>query len=170
MELLTKLGIDWKLLIAQMVNFLIVLGVLYRFAYKPILKFLDDRKNRIEQSVIEAKRIEEELKNLAHKQEQVERDSKKQAQEIIMAAEVEAEAKRQEVIAKMKAEAQQTLEEAKQRFEAEKEDAMRKLQQDAARFVTQALIKVVGKLPSGKIDEKLITEAVDEVAKRRPRS
>ena len=36
-ELLSKLGIDWRLLIAQLINFLILLFVLRRFAYKPIL-------------------------------------------------------------------------------------------------------------------------------------
>lgn len=170
MELLTKLGIDWKLLIAQMVNFLIVLGVLYRFLYKPLLKFLDDRKRRIESSVAEAKRIETELKNMEVKRAESEREAKRQAQEIIAQAEKEADIRRQEVINKMKEEAQQTLEETKQRFESEKEESMRKLQQEAARFITQALIKVVGKLPAGKVDEKLVSEAIDEVGKRRPRS
>lgn len=169
MELLTKLGIDWKLLLAQAINFLIVLAVLYRFLYRPLLKLLDDRKHRIESSLAEAKRIEVELKNLAAERQASERQAKQQAEEIMAAAEKEAEVRRQEVITKMKAEAQQTLAEAKQRFEAEREESMRQLRQQAARFITQALTKVVGKLPSGEVDKKFISEAVDEVGRRRSR-
>lgn len=167
MELLTKLGIDWKLLLAQAVNFLIVLGVLYRFLYKPLLKFLDDRKNRIESSLIEAKRIEAELKDLETKRAESEREARRQAQEIIITAEKEAELRRQEVIAKMKDEAQVALAEAKQRFESEKEDAMRSLRQDAARLITQALTKMIGKIPGGEVDKKLVADALEEVSRRR---
>ncbi|KKS92777.1 MAG: ATP synthase subunit b [Parcubacteria group bacterium GW2011_GWE2_43_12] len=149
MELLTKLGIDWKLLIAQAVNFLIVLAVLYRFLYKPLLKFLDERKRRIESSLTEAKRIESELKNLEQKRIESDREARRQAQEIIVAAEKE---------------------EAKQRFESEKEEAMRSLRQDSARLITQALTKVIGKLPSGEVDKKLVSEAVEEVSRRRTKS
>ncbi|HBH17310.1 MAG: ATP synthase subunit b [Parcubacteria group bacterium GW2011_GWD2_43_10] len=170
MELLTKLGIDWKLLIAQAVNFLIVLAVLYRFLYKPLLKFLDERKRRIESSLTEAKRIESELKNLEQKRIESDREARRQAQEIIVAAEKEAEIRRQEVINKMKQEAQAALEEAKQRFESEKEEAMRSLRQDSARLITQALTKVIGKLPSGEVDKKLVSEAVEEVSRRRTKS
>ncbi len=167
MELLTKLGIDWKLLLAQAVNFLIVLGVLYKLLYKPLLKFLDDRRGKIENSLQEAKRIEEELKNLEIKRQQSEIEAKRQAQEIIIQAEKEAENRRQEIIAKMKSEAEQTLAEAKQRFDVEKDKAMRNLRQEAARLITQALTKVIGKLPVSEVDSRLINEAVEEVGRRR---
>ncbi len=170
MELLTKLGIDWKLLLAQGINFLIVLAVLYKFLYKPLLKFLDERKHRIESSLAEAKRIESELKDMEKKREETEREARRQAQEIIVAAEKEAEVRRQEVITKMKEEAQVALTEAKQRFEAEKEEAMRNLRQEAARLITQGLTKVIGKIPGGEVDKKLLNEAVDEVSRRRTKS
>lgn len=170
MELLTKLGIDWKLLLAQSINFLIVLAVLYKFLYKPLLKFLDERKNRIESSLIEAKRIESELKDMQQKREETEREARRQAQEIIVVAEKEAENRRQEVIAKMKQEAQVALEEAKQRFESEKEEAIRSLRKESASMITLALTKIIGKLPAGEVDKKLISEAMEEVGKRRAKS
>ena len=55
MELLTKLGINWQLLLAQIVNFLIVLGVLGIFVYKPILNLLDARSERIRKSMDDVK-------------------------------------------------------------------------------------------------------------------
>ena len=47
-ELFSKLGIDWKLLIAQIINFLVLLFVLYKFAYRPILSMLEKRTKKIE--------------------------------------------------------------------------------------------------------------------------
>ncbi|MFA5800107.1 MAG: hypothetical protein WC840_04070, partial [Candidatus Peribacteraceae bacterium] len=64
MELLTKLGINWQLLLAQIVNFLIVLGVLGAFVYKPILNLLDARTERIRKAMEDAKRIENQAKEM----------------------------------------------------------------------------------------------------------
>jgi F-type H+-transporting ATPase subunit b len=58
MELLSKLGIDWKLLIAQVINFGILAGVLTAFVYRPLLNLLDERRERISRAMEEAKRIE----------------------------------------------------------------------------------------------------------------
>ena len=51
MELLTKLGVDWKLLIAQIVNFTILVSVLTYFVYRPLLDLLDARRERIRKAV-----------------------------------------------------------------------------------------------------------------------
>ena len=64
MELLAKLGINWELLIAQIVNFLIVVGVLGYFVYKPILNLLDSRTERIRKSVEDARKIENQVKEM----------------------------------------------------------------------------------------------------------
>ena len=61
MELLQKLGIDWRLLIAQLVNFSILVIILYKLLYKPVLKVLNDRKEKIEQGLKDAKSLGEEL-------------------------------------------------------------------------------------------------------------
>ena len=53
-ELITKLGIDWKFLIAQIVNFLVLLFVLYKFAYGPILAMLEKRQKKIEKGLKDA--------------------------------------------------------------------------------------------------------------------
>ena len=60
-SLLTQLGIDWKLLIAQIINFLVLLAILYKFLYKPVFKILHDREEKIEKSLRQAERIEKNL-------------------------------------------------------------------------------------------------------------
>jgi len=56
MKLLQALGLDIRILSAQLINFAVLLFVLWRFGYKPILKFLDDRKDQIEKGVDDAKK------------------------------------------------------------------------------------------------------------------
>ena len=64
MELLSKLGIDWKLLLAQVVNFGILLGVLTVFVYRPLLDLLDARRERIAKAMEDAGRIEGQKKEM----------------------------------------------------------------------------------------------------------
>ncbi len=74
-QLLTNFGVDWKLLLAQMVNFAILLYVLKRFAYSPVIDMLHKRQeivrkgmedaSQAEKSLVEAKSVAEELRNEA---------------------------------------------------------------------------------------------------------
>ena len=62
MEIIRNFGIQPVLLLAQIVNFLIILYLLQKFFYKPIVKLLEQRKKRIEESLKNADLIEEKLK------------------------------------------------------------------------------------------------------------
>lgn len=62
--LLSKLGIDWKLLIAQIVNFAILIGALTYFVYRPLLDLLDRRSERVRKAMEEARRIETQNKEM----------------------------------------------------------------------------------------------------------
>lgn len=167
MELLKALGIDWKLLVAQIVNFLVVMVVLYKFVYRPLTDWLEQRQKYISSNLAEAKQMEEEIKNLEQKKELIIVEAKKQAQSIIEMANQEAIKRGQEVMAKVKEEAAQAVEDARRSFAAEQASQMQALRQQAARLITQALVKLVGKLPAQLIDDKFVEEAIQEVTKRR---
>ena len=79
MELITKLGIDWKLLIAQVINFFILLFVLHRFAYRPILKMLKKRTDTIDKSLSDVKQIEKNLAESNQKKDELLRTARQQA-------------------------------------------------------------------------------------------
>ncbi|MBI5466427.1 MAG: F0F1 ATP synthase subunit B [Candidatus Kerfeldbacteria bacterium] len=168
MELLDKLGIDWKLLLAQIVNFLIVLAVLYRWLYKPLIVFLEQRRARIDKSLQEAQRIESDLKELESKKVETMVEAKRQAQDILERADEEAERQRQETLSRVRAEAERVVAEVRAKFEAEREEARQALRREAARLVVQVVTKVVGKLPAEAVDRRLVEEAVQEVTRRKP--
>ncbi|MEK7187217.1 MAG: ATP synthase F0 subunit B [Patescibacteria group bacterium] len=60
-QFISQLGIDWRLLLSQAVNFLIVLLVLRLFVYKPVLQVLHDRKTKIEEGIAKANEAERRL-------------------------------------------------------------------------------------------------------------
>lgn len=69
MEALANLGIDWKLLLAQVVDFVIVLLVLKRFAYQPMLKLLDERTAKIEKGLADAEHAGQKLSEIETKED-----------------------------------------------------------------------------------------------------
>src|ERR1044071_4615499 len=66
-----KFGFDWPHFIAQVINFLIVAGVLVVFAYKPILKVLEERRQRIAEGLANAEKIKTELASAQTKAQEI---------------------------------------------------------------------------------------------------
>lgn len=120
MELLAKLGINWGLLLAQVVNFTILLTVLTVFLYRPLLDLLDRRSERIRRAVQEAKEIEEKTKELdAFRTEQL-RKIDQECGAFLERAKHQAEAMKREVLAESQREANRILEKAKREIAEER--------------------------------------------------
>lgn len=128
-ELASKLGVEWTLLLAQVVNFAIVAFVLWKFAYKPVLAMLEKRRTRIEKSIAEAERIEndrmkmnEEYTNtLARAQEEAEKivsEAKKNGEQLLADMRTEAEAEYKKVLTRAQQDIAEQTEQAKHEITA----------------------------------------------------
>lgn len=82
---------DPGLVIWTWLVFFVMLAILYRFAWKPILKSLDDRENRISKSLETASDIEKKMEEISKKNEEILLDAKKEAQKIIENSRIEAD-------------------------------------------------------------------------------
>jgi F-type H+-transporting ATPase subunit b len=160
MELLTKLGIDWRLLIAQLINFLILLFILYRFLYKPVINLLDNRKEKIEKGLRDAKQLGAELEKTKELQAAEIKKAKQEAMTIIKEAQKTAEASSQETKAKTKAEVEKLITAAKDQIIQEKEKMFLEIKAEAAALVISVAEKVVGKTFDAKMQQKLIEESL----------
>ena len=60
-EIATTFGVDWSHLVAQIISFTIVCALLHRFAYKPILNMLEERRQQIAQGLLNTEKIAAEL-------------------------------------------------------------------------------------------------------------
>lgn len=148
-QLFEKFGIHANLLIAQMINFAVLFFVLYKFAYKPILNILDQRRDKIENSLKQAKAIEERTKALEHTIEGQLREAKKQADELMAQARDVGEKARNELLVKTNQEITGMLEKTKATLAHEKE----KMMGDIQHYILETSVAVVEKLLRDKLDK-----------------
>lgn len=165
MELLSKLGIDWRLLIAQLINFLILVLILYKFLYKPVLGALETRKEKIDKGLRDAEILGSELEKGRERQAEEFQKAKREAREIIEGAQKTAEAAGAETRAKTKAEVEKLLTAAKNQITEEKEKMMDEIKKEAAALVVAAAEKVVGKILDEKTQKNLIEDSIKEAGK-----
>lgn len=164
MELFTKLGIDWRLLFAQLINFLILFFVLKKFAYKPILNFLDERKNKIEAGLKNAEIAEEKLKNAQDTEKQTILSAKKEAQQILESVVVDSEKTKQNIIDEANLQAKKILEEAKLKTEQEKKQLITDVKKEMAELIVKASEKVVGQKLDVNKDSEIVRKAIQDMS------
>ncbi len=160
MEVLAKLGVDWKLLLAQVVNFLILLWVLRRFAYKPMLKFLDDRSKKIETGLRDAKLASEKLSEMERKEREVLEAARKESGAIVARAKESAEKMGEKIMTESREEAARILNETRKKIENERENLRAEMKQELAGLVLLATEKVLGEKMRDAKDENIVREAV----------
>jgi len=161
-EIFEKLGLDHKLIIAQIVNFVLLLVILQRLAYKPVLKMLKDRTDKIDKSLRQAKKIEEELKNTEETKFAEIKKAKIEAQEIIKEAYDTSEKRSQESLERTKTKTQEIVKKAKQEIKAEKESSVQETKQEIADVSILIAKKIIGK----NIDESKEKDLVDDVLRK----
>lgn len=144
MEILGKLGINGKILLAQIVNFFLLLYVLKRFLYKPLLDILKKREEKIKETLQNADKAE---KNLAKAEEKVKEQLEKANQEadrILEVAHTEGEEHKNDMLRETKDEIIKWKEEAKNQLRQEKNRLsaeVRKETVDLAIGITQKILK-----------------------------
>ena len=158
MELLNSLGINAKLLIAQIVNFLILLFVLYKFAYGPVLRMLDERTKKIEKGMKDAEASGKKLEEIAAKEKGILDEAKNQAKEIVKRSEDAAVKQAEEIVITAKDQTQKMLETAQKQIQQEKNKILAEAKSEIANLVMAATEKI--------IDEKLDSEKDKELIKK----
>lgn len=163
MEFIEQFGIDWKLLIAQAVNFAIVLLVLWKFAYKPILKLLHDRENKIDQSLKDADRVEKLKVEMEEEKSKVLAQAKKEAQVILQDASKKIELNRQAQLDKTKTDVQQLVTKAKEEISAEKVKAMKQAEKELGAIAITIAEKLVKRELTDTDHTRLVSETLKEI-------
>lgn len=159
-SLIETFHIDIKLLIAQAINFAIVISVLYFFALKPLIKVMKDRTVKIEKSLEDAKKIDAKLDKTETEYKETLAKAKKEANEIIEQAKGEAEEKKQEMINDAKSEIGEMINKGKETLQQEKQEVLKEAKADIADLVLASVEKVLDKKMDGKEDKEIIKKIV----------
>jgi len=159
-SLISTFHIDVKLLIAQTINFGIVFAVLYFFAFKPLVKTMSDRSDKIEKSLKEADEIEKRLALTEQEREEVVNAAKKQASLIMEEANQRGEVRRNELITKAKEEIAQVIKSEKEKIERDKEESLKEIKKEVADLVILTVEKLLSEKMTSDKDRELIKKMV----------
>jgi F-type H+-transporting ATPase subunit b len=163
-EVAETFGFDLKIFLSQVVSFVIVALLLRRFAYKPILAVLEERRQRIQEGLLNADKIKQQLAEAEQRYQETLAKANEEAQKMIdearSSAGVIAERKEQEAIVA----AEQILARAREASALEHEREMARLKRELGRLVVDTTAKVTGKVLSAEDQKRLQEEASRQVA------
>ena len=151
------------LMIWTIVCFLITLFVLKRWAFGPIQKTLDERRERIRDSLAAADRAREEARKLLEEHRKLIAQARQQAEEIRAEVRKDAEALRERAREETEADRQRRLEETKRQIEAETARSLAQIRREVAELTLLAATKVTGKVLDSADQRRLIDEAISSL-------
>ena len=162
-EFIKQFGIDWRLLLSQVVNFLIVLVALRAFVYKPVAKMLRDRQARIEEGLSKAAEADTRIEEAQQLLKQKRKEAEEEALRVLREMEAKTHAREVELLAAVKKKEEEALHQTQMAIEGEKQKAEKELLLEAHTLLREALIRTT-ELDPKHIDEALIKKALQEIA------
>nr|WP_285846635.1 F0F1 ATP synthase subunit B [Priestia koreensis] len=156
-------GIAWGNVAYQLVIFLILLLLLRKFAFGPLMGIMKKREEYISNEILSAEKSNAEAKKLAEEQRELLKQSRQEIQVMMDNARKSAEDKKEEIIIAARSEAERLKESAKLEIVQEKEQAMTALRQQVASLSVLIASKVIEKELSEQDQEKLIQDYIKEV-------
>ena len=148
------------LMIWTLICFGITFWVLKRYAFGPIQKTIDERRQRIRESILEADRAREEARKILEEHRSLIGQAKVEAEEILAEARRVADAQRERVKEETEADRQRRLEETRRQIEAETQRAIGRIRQEVAELTLLAAGRVTGKVLDDEDHRRLIDEAI----------
>jgi F-type H+-transporting ATPase subunit b len=162
--MLETLGVKWPEFIASLINFSIVLFVLWRFAYKPIFEMLATRRQKIADSVANADKIKTELARTEADRQKTLADAGDQANKLIDDARQAAARVRETETQKAIAAAEQIVTKAREAAAQERAQMLAQLKREVGRLVVQTTATVTGKVLTPDDQQRLAQETEKQLA------
>jgi F-type H+-transporting ATPase subunit b len=140
-----KFGVEWSLLVAQIINFCIVTYLLYRFAFKPVLSTLSERQKRIEDGLKYTEQMEQKLKATELEREKILQDSVDEAKKIVSDAREQAKAHLERQTQEAVVKAESVMNKAQEAINLEKRQMLQDVRKEVANLVVMTSGKVLSK-------------------------
>src|SRR2546427_5221300 len=162
-ETLHSLGIYWPKLIAQTVNFAIVLFILWKFAYRPVLAMLEQRRQKIAEGITNAEKIKAEVAKTEAARQEILAQANAQANKLIEEARAAAARVQEQETQKAVTEAAQIITKAQEAAAVEKARTMAELRREIGRLVVETTGRVTGKVLTPQDQQRLAEETTREL-------
>jgi F-type H+-transporting ATPase subunit b len=148
--------IDWKIIIAQVINFGVVFFSIYFLALKPLKKLMSERTEKIEKGLEDAKTNNNLLTQTKKEYDDVLSKARSEAHEIFQEGKREAENKKTEMLENTKIEVVKMIENGKKTLESEKNKMVEEAKAEIVSLVVKATEKLLESKPDDKFDQKSI--------------
>ncbi len=155
------LGINLPTLLAQILNFAILLGLLYLVAYKPIMRLIDERSRKIKESMEQTELIQQQAERAEEEVKKQLEAAGKEGQEIIVRAARTGEGLRQKAQQEARQESEYFIARARGEVQRERDEAIDELRKEFADLT----ILAAGKVIEQTLDKKAHRQLIDKVLK-----
>ena len=143
MDALLAFGINWKLLLIQMVNFGLLLAILYRYLYKPLFAMLDKRQAEIAKGLRDAEASSKEREEIASTKSDILQSARMEGGKIVDDLRKEGTEEGRTIVKDAQEKSQSLLSEAKQKAEEEKAYILRESEKEVAKMAVLAAEKIL---------------------------
>ncbi|MFA4845689.1 MAG: F0F1 ATP synthase subunit B [Patescibacteria group bacterium] len=157
------LGINLKIFLAQLFNFTIVLLVLWKWAYKPIVKILEERQVKIEKSVRQAQDIEKSVIKIEQEQKALMATAASEAAKILEDVRVSAEDRKKVLLEKAKDDVKAVVAQGKVQLQAQKDQMVLDARDEIGKIAVEAARKILAESIDEKKAQKLAESVVDKM-------
>ena len=161
-EGLSSLGVDLPVLLSQIISFLILFGLLYLVAYKPLMRMLDERSRRVKESMEQTEYIKEQAALAEKETAKRIKDASKEGQKLVERATQAGEEVKIKAKSEAKKEAETLINRARTEIERERDDAIGELRKEFADLTIMAAEKVIDRSLDKKTHRQLIDKVLEE--------
>ncbi|HUZ08421.1 MAG TPA: F0F1 ATP synthase subunit B [Candidatus Paceibacterota bacterium] len=161
---MSTLGIDWRMLIAQLISFSFVFCVLWYLAYKPVFNMLELRRQKIAEALANAEKIKGDVARTEAERQKILADAGDQANKLIDDARQAAARVRETETQKAIAAAEQIVIKAREAAAQERAQMLTSLKREVGRLVVQTTSTVTGKILTADDQRRMAEETEKQLA------
>jgi F-type H+-transporting ATPase subunit b len=163
-DIMTNFGVTWTAFISQGIAFALVLFILQRYAFKPIIAILEERRRRIAEGQENAEKIKVQLTESERKYQEMIDRAQAEAQALINDARTSSDALAQRRQEEANAEASRIVARAHEATEQERDRVLTEVKRELGRLVIETTARVTGKILTPEDRRRLTEETVRQIA------
>jgi F-type H+-transporting ATPase subunit b len=148
-------------------TFLVLLGLLAKFAWRPLLAMLETRENMIRTALQDAEKATKEFEQLQEKSKQITVKARTEAQSIIMESKSQAEKVKDEILQDAKGKASLIIKTAEEQIQAEKKKAIAEIRGEVVELSLSVASKLIRRNITSEDSQTLIEESLKEIGSQR---
>lgn len=164
LEILGKLGFDWKLALMNLVNVALLFWLLKKYLFGPVVKMLDERRNVIKDGVDNAKKAETDLMMAQRKAQELIDEAKVESNKIIEHAHAAAQETGEHMKEKARNEIELLIAQAKKNIEIDKKEMQEQLRKETVDLVVLAVEKIIAAKLDSKQDQQMVKDILATLA------